>query len=214
MGRVGYPAGGWAFDTFSHITAEKLGDASQDSLHSSFELEHGYTDRLSLEAGVKTTTARRDRLQLSRGMLEASYRFLDNPVKSSVFVEYLPSLRRESEEFEAGFEALKNYGPWLLSLLYQAEIEKEAGRRREVGSELIIGPSYRLGLRGLLGAQWRYADNGAHALNLVLGGTVGERVFLAIQPAIGLTRQAPDMKLMLELHALFGPLPVGGWGLD
>lgn len=210
MGRTTYPAKSWAFDTFNAYTVEKRKDPAGDHMVSEFELERGETNRFGWEVGVKTTNASRGRLQLGRGMVAARYLAVEEPLQVALAAEYLPSLRKKSDEWEVELEALKNIGPFSAVLQYEGEVNE----KRDLESSLIAGPLYRFGLQGLAGPQWVYASNGAHSLNFIVGGSISRRIFLSLQPRIGMTRQAPDFQLLLELHVFFGPYALGGWGLN
>ena len=210
MGRTTYPAKSWAFDTFHDYTAARLNDPTADRMRSDFELERGETDRFGWEVALETTRANRDRLQLGHGAIGARYLAIEQPLQVALAAEYLPSLRKKPDEWEVEIEALKNIGPFSGVLQYSGEVNE----RRDLESTLILGPIYRFGLQGLAGPQWIYEGDGGHSLNLLVGGSISRRLFISFQPRIGLTRQAPDLKILLELHAFFGPYALGGWGLQ
>ncbi len=214
MGRVTYPAKSWALDSFSTYFANDVNDPSRDQAQSTFEIERGQTDRFSWEIGLQSTRAQRDRLQLNRFGIGAQYRVLDNPAQLALFADYEPSLRKRADEVEFGFEALKNMGRAALLIRYEATIEKEPGEARGVASHIMVGPIYRLGLQGLTGVQWHHGRGGLNAINFVVGGAVSKHIFLSLQPQIGISRSAPDLKLMFELHSVFGAYALGMWGLE
>lgn len=213
MGRTTYPQNSWTVDIFSTQIMPDIHDQAKDIFWQKLQLEHGYTDRLSLGAGVKTKRAERDFFTADRLILQTRYLMIKQPLQLTPFIGFLPSLRGSSSEWEFGFEALKNQGPWSVLVHYEGELKKEPNGKMEIESSVFPGIYYRFGLNGIGGVEWHYTSNGAHAVHGVLGGRVSKNIFLAIQQHFGLTKQSPDIMFTLQLNFYFGPQRLGGWEL-
>lgn len=208
LGRVMYPPNSWAFDTFYAYGAPRLRSPDDDTFKAEFELERGASERFGWEIGLDTSGMRHGQ-RLSRAGAGARALVLEAPFDLAFQAEWLPSLRNGAPEWELEMEALKNVGAY--SFVAQPSVEVEPGRKLE--ASLIAGPFARFGLNGVLGAQAKYSSDGFWFGQGVVGGAVGRNLFLSVVPRVGLNARAPDLQVLVELHALFGSYALGAWGL-
>ena len=214
MGRTTYPAGSWVFDTTQLYTMPKGRDASADKFQSEAEVEHGLTERFSWSAGLETVNARRDGVQLGRGILGARYLALPAPLQLTPFAEYRPSLRRKADELEFGLEAMKNYEHFSLIFQGSGQSAKDPGAARRQTGSVTTGPLYRFGLNGIAGVQWLYVTDGTNYLASQIGGAVSKNIFLGLAPTFGLSRRAADFQIGAKIHVYFGDYRRQVFGLD
>ncbi|MBI5623965.1 MAG: hypothetical protein HY924_09315 [Elusimicrobia bacterium] len=213
MGRTTYPEGSWIVDTTQRYTVRRTGDPSGDTFRSSVELEHGQTERFSWTAGLETTDARRDRVQPGRGVLAARYMAVTAPLQVTPRAEYRPSLRRQAEEWELGFEALKNFERLSIVFNGNAQSSQEPGEKRLYVGSVMLGPLYRFGLNGIAGVQWVQGTDGNRHLATQVGGAVSKNIYLGVDSHFGLSRRAPDLQAAVKVHFYFGAYRRQAFGL-
>lgn len=195
-------------------TAPRSGDPAQDTAQLSSELEFGVTDRLSVGIGFVSTKGRRDALAANQLLADVHYLLPFDPLKMAPFAEALPSLRGGKPDWEFGVDSLKNFGPLGLFVNLKESVEHESDGSRHAVFEGEPGIVYRFGLHGLIGTKWEYHSTGEQHIHFLLGGSLSRHLFLGLEPVVGLTRQAPDFTLNVQLNALFGKSEIGHWGLD
>ncbi|MFA6319242.1 MAG: hypothetical protein WC943_17650, partial [Elusimicrobiota bacterium] len=204
MGRTTYPAGSWVLDTSQHFTMDRTRDPSRDTVQSEVELEHGQTERFSWSVGLQTLESRRDQVQLGRGIAGFRYLAVTAPLQIAPVAEYRPSLRRRADEWDLGFEALKNFERFSLIVQGMVESGKEPGAGRRHTGSLLAGPLYRFGLNGIAGLQWLYESDCRHYLAAEVGGAVSKNIFLGVAPRFGLSERSAAFQLGIKLHIYFG----------
>lgn len=214
MGRMTDPRGSWLLDLDTVYRIPEIRDATKDSALYLARVEHGVTDRLTLEGGVQSAGTRRDDAALDRAILGGRFLAIRGPVLVTPTLAVLPSLRGEAASWEIGLSALRNAGKASFLLSTETEVERDSASGWDASHTVEAAALMRFGLRGLGGLAWEYKTNGSHTLDLILGGSLSRDIFLSLEPQFGLTSQARDFSIRLLLSLYRGPALFGGWGLD
>ena len=215
MGRATYPRGSLSLDVTHEYRMKKWTDPTRDTLRGVYEFGYGWRDDVTVEVIAKTRVARRDTYALDRVGAGVTARLMLLPVQVAPYIRFQASVRGAAPSVDIGFQMIRNQGPWTFFMQQEAEIQKRSSGGISGLDEYEIKPGvfYRFGLRGLGGAFWRYQTNGDHALDFILGGSIGRHLFLGIEERLGLTSQATDAMTGIHLSLYTGRDALGGWGL-
>lgn len=214
MGRMTTPVSSWLLNLETTYRIPELRDAKKDSALYLARVEHGVTDALTLEGGVRSAGIRRDDATLDRAVLGGRLLAVKGPVLVTPTVAVLPSLRGDAASWELGLSALRNVGKASFLLSSETEAERDPASGWEATQSVEAAALMRFGLCGLGGVDWEYKTNGSHTLALILGGSLSRSIFLSLEPRFGLTPQAQDFSIRFLLGLYRGPARFGGWGLD
>ncbi|MEK7383337.1 MAG: hypothetical protein AAB262_08635 [Elusimicrobiota bacterium] len=211
MGRTTYPVGAWTIETALDYDMTKTSDESRDTAQHELEFDYGVTDAWSVGTGIESREGPRRALIYDRLGFGTRYRVLERPFQLTPFVQYLPSLRSEPDEWKLGVEALRNSGNMVFQFVGHAHSEKQPGSAREVKGRLHAGPYYRFGTGSMVGFMWAYQTDGFNELHLHYAAALGKNCFLGLEPKMGLSRSAPDYSVDFLLGFYFGPYGLLDW---
>lgn len=214
MGRTSYPARSWVLETESEYDARKLHDETQDAFSQSVLVERGLTDAWNLAAGARSKDRRRGATAADFAVFEVRRQLIPKPLDLSVYGRYEASIRGGPDQVSGGFEAVKNVGRWGMRIIYQAEAARRPGQARRDIHHINVGPYYRFGLQGMAGLTLHQNSLGASEARFSLASALSEKLFLGVEPRLGLSRTAPDLGLDLTLSLYFGEFSLGEWLLD
>lgn len=214
MGRTSYPAHSWVVEAESEYEGHKLRDETRDILSQSLMVEYGFSDTWNFAAGANSKDRRRAATAMDFAVFEVRRRMILKPLDLSVFGHYEASVRRGPDQVSGGFEAVKNVGHWGMRLIYQAQAAKEFGQARRDIHHVNVGPFYRFGLQGMAGLMLHQDSLGKSEARVSLASALNEKLFLGVEPRLGLSRTAPDFGLDLTLSLYFGEFGLGEWLLD
>jgi hypothetical protein len=214
-GRLVPAAKSGLFDVLHTYSAAQWSDASQDTLQATYEAAYGMTDRLLVEGEFQSQDIKRDSYRADRVNLGAQYLVLEEPFQLAPSLNVLPSLHGESLSVAPGLAVMKNIAriSWVLSGESHIEQSQKDNRYGFETTDIDAGAFYHFGLHGVAGLETGYVTTGARSVDLVLGGGLSNNTILSVAQEIGITHQAPDYKLNLQIHFYFGRYALGGWGL-
>jgi len=214
MGRTTYLENAWVVETELDYNLASIKDESRDTAEHELKLGGGLTDAWSVETGIESREGPRRAFVYDRLAFGTRYRVLKRPFQLAPFVEYLPSLRREPDEWKLGLETLKNYGKLFFQFVGFGESQKEPGAARELKGTVHLGPYYRFESGNMAGVMWFYRTDGASEVHLHYTAPLGKNVFLGLEPKFGLSRRAPDLSVDFLLGLYFGPYGLLDWTLE
>jgi hypothetical protein len=214
-GRLVPAAKSGLFDVLHTYSANKWSDPSQDTLQATYNAAYGVTDRFLVEGEFLSQDIQRDSYRADRAGLGAQYLVLEEPFQLAPSFDVLPSLHGQSLSVVPSLAAMKNTGRISWAVSCESDIE-QSQKDNAYGFEMTdidAGGFYHFGLHGAVGLETGYTTTGAQSLDLILGGTISNNMILSVAQEFGITHQAPDYLLRLEIHFYFGRYALGGWGL-
>lgn len=214
MGRTTYPAGALSIETELDYSMPDIRNESLDTAGHELQAAYGLTDNWNAEAGVESRKGPRRSFVYDRLNIATRYMVLKRPFQLAPFFGYLPSLRKEPDEWKLGLEALKNYGNLYFQFVGYAESAKEPASARKLTGNVLFGPYMRFGTGSMAGVMWAYGTDGRSMLHLHYAAAMGKNVFLGFEPKAGLSRRAPDFGADLLLGIYFGPYGLLDWVLE
>ena len=214
MGRTTYPAKAWGVSTELDYNMNSIKDAMRDTAGHELGFDYGLTDAWNAGTGIESREGRRRDFVYDRLAFKTRYMVMKRPFQLSPFVEYLPSLRKEADEWKLGLEALKNYGNLSLQVIGNAEPGKQSDSARKLEGWLHLGAYYRFGAGNMAGVMWAYHTYEESSLHLHYAAALGKKTFLGVEPKIGLSRRSPDLSVDFLLGVYFGPYGLLDWMLE